>query len=46
MDELLFDALHRLLESHRIELAEQFVIEDVQWGLYEMGEGLIIPAPD
>lgn len=34
LDDLLADALHRYLESHSEELAEKFIREDVQWGLY------------
>ena len=33
-DELLAEALRRFLESHRADLMEQFVIEDVAWGLH------------
>lgn len=33
-DDLLLDALRRLLESHRVELIEEFIREDVAWGLY------------
>jgi len=34
LDDLLADALRRYLESHSEELAEKFIREDVQWGLY------------
>ena len=34
LDEVMGDALRRFLESHRIELMEQFVREDVEWGLH------------
>lgn len=33
VDELLADALRRYLESHREDLAEKFIREDVEWGL-------------
>ena len=32
-DELMLDALHRFLESHRGELMEEFIGQDVEWGL-------------
>ncbi len=32
-DEMLADALRRYLESHRGDIAERFVREDVEWGL-------------
>jgi Arc/MetJ-type ribon-helix-helix transcriptional regulator len=32
-DELVLDALRRFLESHRIELMEEFIRQDVEWGL-------------
>ena len=32
-DELLQDALRRFLESHREELMEEFIRQDVEWGL-------------
>lgn len=34
LNALLADALRRYLESHSIALTEQFVREDIQWGLY------------
>jgi Arc/MetJ-type ribon-helix-helix transcriptional regulator len=34
LDELMLDALRRFVESHRTELMERFVREDVEWGLY------------
>ncbi len=34
LDELMLDALRRFVESHRIELMERFIREDVEWGLY------------
>ena len=33
LDELMLDALRRFLESHRNELMEEFVRQDVEWGL-------------
>jgi hypothetical protein len=33
LDELLLDALRRFLESHRGELMEEFIRQDVEWGL-------------
>lgn len=33
-DELLHDALRRFLESHREELMEEFIRQDVAWGLH------------
>ena len=32
-DELLQDALRRFLESHREDLMEEFIRQDVEWGL-------------
>lgn len=34
VDEVIFDALRRLLESRRQEVVEQFLRADVEWGLY------------
>lgn len=34
LDELVLDALRRYADSHRQELMEQFVREDVEWGLH------------
>jgi len=34
LDELMSDALRRFVESHRSELMERFILEDVEWGLY------------
>ena len=34
LDELLAEALRRFLESHASELTEDFMKEDVQWGLH------------
>ncbi len=33
LDELMLDALRRFLESHRGELMEEFIRQDVEWGL-------------
>lgn len=33
VNELLTDALRRYLESHRQDIAERFVRDDVEWGL-------------
>ena len=33
LDEIVVDAIRRFVESHQAELAEQFVREDVEWGL-------------
>jgi Arc/MetJ-type ribon-helix-helix transcriptional regulator len=34
LDDLMLDALRRFVESHRAELMERFIREDVEWGLY------------
>ena len=34
LDDLMLDALRRFVESHRAELMERFIREDVDWGLY------------
>jgi Arc/MetJ-type ribon-helix-helix transcriptional regulator len=34
VDELMSHALRRFLESHRAELMERFIREDVAWGLH------------
>ena len=34
LDDLVLDALRRFVESHRGELAERFIREDVEWGLH------------
>jgi len=34
LNDLLADALRRYLESHSILLADNFIQEDVQWGLF------------
>ena len=33
-DELILDAMRWFVESHRAELTERFIREDVEWGLY------------
>ena len=33
LDELILDALRRFLESHREELMEEFIRQDIEWGL-------------
>jgi Arc/MetJ-type ribon-helix-helix transcriptional regulator len=37
LDELMVNALRRYVESHRAELMERFIREDVEWGLH--GDG-------
>ena len=32
-DDVMLDALCRFLESHRAELMEEFIRQDVEWGL-------------
>ena len=34
LDEVMLDALRRYVESHRGELMEAFIRQDVEWGLY------------
>ena len=34
LDELMLNALRRFVESHRAELIECFIREDVEWGLH------------
>jgi Arc/MetJ-type ribon-helix-helix transcriptional regulator len=34
LNDLLADALRRYLESHSVLLADNFIQEDVQWGLF------------
>ncbi|AGX87748.1 hypothetical protein [Candidatus Symbiobacter mobilis] len=34
IDELIAEAMRRYLESHREAVAEQFIKEDVDWGLH------------
>lgn len=33
LDEVVLDALRRFLESHQAELMEEFIRQDVDWGL-------------
>lgn len=33
LDDLMLDALRRFLQSHRGELMEEFIRQDVEWGL-------------
>ena len=33
LDDLMLDALRRFVESHRAELMDRFIREDVEWGL-------------
>ena len=33
LDEVVLDALRRFLEAHREELMEEFIRQDVAWGL-------------
>jgi hypothetical protein len=33
-DDLLIEALRRFMESHTTRLTEQFVMDDVKWGLH------------
>jgi hypothetical protein len=34
LDEVMLVALRRFVESHRAELMERFIREDVEWGLH------------
>jgi Arc/MetJ-type ribon-helix-helix transcriptional regulator len=34
LDEVMLDALRRFVESHRAELMEEFIHEDIEWGLH------------
>ena len=34
LDDLVADALRRLLDTHRPELMERYILEDVEWGLH------------
>jgi Arc/MetJ-type ribon-helix-helix transcriptional regulator len=34
IDTLVGEALRRFLESHRVELVEEFIRQDVEWGLH------------
>jgi Arc/MetJ-type ribon-helix-helix transcriptional regulator len=33
LDDVIVDALRRYLESHRSELLDELILEDVEWGL-------------
>lgn len=33
LDEVVVDALRRFLETHRLELMEEFIRQDIEWGL-------------
>lgn len=33
LDEMMIDALRRYVESHRSDMMEEFVRQDVEWGL-------------
>jgi hypothetical protein len=33
LDEVMIDALRRFLEAHRAELMEEFIRQDIEWGL-------------
>ena len=34
MDTLIVEALRRYLETHKFNLMERFIMEDVEWGLH------------
>jgi Arc/MetJ-type ribon-helix-helix transcriptional regulator len=34
LDDVMLDALRRFVESHRTELMEKFMREDIEWGLH------------
>ncbi len=34
LDEVILDALRRFVESHQAELMEEFIRQDVEWGLH------------
>lgn len=34
LDDLLAESLRRYLETHSADLQEQFVLDDIEWGLY------------
>lgn len=34
LDEVVLDALRRYVEAHRTDLMDEFVREDVEWGLH------------
>jgi len=33
LDEMMIDALRRYVESHRSDMMEEFIRQDVEWGL-------------
>ncbi|MBI5748187.1 MAG: CopG family transcriptional regulator [Nitrospinae bacterium] len=33
-DDIILEALRRFLDTHKIELMEKFIKEDVEWGLH------------
>lgn len=33
-DDIILEALRRFLDTHKIELMEQYIREDVEWGLH------------
>ena len=34
LDDLMLDALRRFVQSHRAELMERFIRDDLEWGLH------------
>jgi Arc/MetJ-type ribon-helix-helix transcriptional regulator len=34
LEDVMLDALRRFVESHRTELMEKFMREDIEWGLH------------
>jgi Arc/MetJ-type ribon-helix-helix transcriptional regulator len=34
LDEVVVDALRRFLETHRMDLMEEFIRQDIEWGLH------------
>ena len=33
-DDIILEALRRFLDTHKVELMEKFIREDVEWGLH------------
>ena len=33
-DDIILEALRRFLDTHKVELMEQYIREDVEWGLH------------
>lgn len=33
-DDIILEALRRFLDTHKVELMEKFIQEDVEWGLH------------